>query len=50
MDVCKSFYEKYEDDLIYSLCNSLLTLANKYKDLFLEVIKLLDKLLLLDEL
>ena len=44
-----TFFDKYQDDLICILFNWLIIIAETCKDLFLEMIQALDKLLLLDE-
>ena len=44
----KALLDKYQDDLICILCDSLVTMAENCKDIFLEIMDALDKLLLLD--
>ena len=46
---CKTFFDNYEDDLIFILCSKLKTIASEFKDLFLDIISLLHKLLDLDD-
>ena len=49
IDQCKGFFDKYQDDLIYVLCDKLRPIANDHASLFPEVMAVFHKLLMLDE-
>ena len=48
-DQLKEFFDKYQDDLIYVLCDKLRPIANDHVGLLPEVMAVFHKLLMLDE-